>query len=372
MKILYITEDQYSKVHINLCKALVESRDDVCVTYLTFDRKSEDKQLFKEVVDNKKLETIVVPCDFNKILYKYVFWYKKYKKWDLINKYVNISDFDIIYASTAFSDGCVAYEAYKRYGIPFVIAIRGTDVNLYIKKMFHLYRLGIQILLNAKMIVCISEAQKVSLKNSLLYQFLENKIGNKIKVIPNGVDDFWIENQYKNQRRKKCRRFLYIGYFSDNKNVLSIIKAFKKVKKKYTEIELYLVGEKGDQEAIIIEECANNDSIVYYGAVYEKNELVKIIRECDSFIMVSLVETFGLVYVEALSQGLPIIYSANTGFDGMIKDCIVGERCNAKNISDIANAMEQMIINYNNYNYCDLARFCWSNIGRTIITNISK
>lgn len=35
-------------------------------------------------------------------------------------------------------------------------------------------------------------------------------------------------------------------------------------------------------------------------------------------------ETFGLVYAEAMSQGLPIIYTKNQGFDGQFPDGYVG------------------------------------------------
>lgn len=35
----------------------------------------------------------------------------------------------MVYAATLFSEGAVAYRLYKNYSIPYVIAVRATDVN---------------------------------------------------------------------------------------------------------------------------------------------------------------------------------------------------------------------------------------------------
>ena len=50
----------------------------------------------------------------------------------------------------------------------------------------------------------------------------------------------------------------------------------------------------------------------------DKISLINFYKTCDIFIMPSLTETFGLVYVEALSQGLPIIYTKDQGIEKKI------------------------------------------------------
>lgn len=47
-----------------------------------------------------------------------------------------------------------------------------------------------------------------------------------------------------------------------------------------------------------------------------KKQLREAFSISDIFVMPSKPETFGLVYVEALSQGLPILYAKGEGFDG--------------------------------------------------------
>ena len=63
-----------------------------------------------------------------------LFWKHKVNR---ITKYalsnVTISTVDIIHAHTLFSDGAVAYQLWKRHSIPYVVAVRNTDINFYFK-----------------------------------------------------------------------------------------------------------------------------------------------------------------------------------------------------------------------------------------------
>ena len=44
-----------------------------------------------------------------------------------------------------------------------------------------------------------------------------------------------------------------------------------------------------------------------------------IYRENDIYVMPSIIETFGLVYAEAMSQGLPVIYTRGQGLIDNLK-----------------------------------------------------
>ena len=62
--------------------------------------------------------------------------------------------------------------------------------------------------------------------------------------------------------------------------------------------------------------------------------------------MPSFKESFGLVYAEALSQGLPVIYSINEGFDKNFEEGYVGYHTNPLSVTDIADKMELLINNF--------------------------
>ena len=59
--------------------------------------------------------------------------------------------------------------------------------------------------------------------------------------------------------------------------------------------------------------------------------------------MPSYTETFGIVYIEALSQGLPIVHSRGQGVDGLFKADTVSESANPYDPSDIASAISTLL-----------------------------
>ena len=85
---------------------------------------------------------------------------------------------------------------------------------------------------------------------------------------------------------------------------------------------------------------------VKYLGCLEKENLITVYRKADIFIMPSLTESFGLSYVEAMTQGLPVIYTRNQGFDGQFAEGMVGFHVNPKDIEDIYSKILMILLNY--------------------------
>ncbi|MGM0567465.1 MAG: glycosyltransferase, partial [Bacteroidota bacterium] len=67
-----------------------------------------------------------------------------------------------------------------------------------------------------------------------------------------------------------------------------------------------------------------------------KEKLIEEYRRADVFAMPSHSETFGLVYIEAMSQGLPVLYAKNEGIDKLFEDFTVGTAAEHDSPEDIA------------------------------------
>ena len=84
--------------------------------------------------------------------------------------------------------------------------------------------------------------------------------------------------------------------------------------------------------------------------------------------MPSLTETFGLVYIEALSQGLPIIYTKGQGIDGFYKEGYVGFHVDPYNVNDIVKKIIMIDSDYDtlsdNIKKLPLDAFEWNNIAK--------
>lgn len=90
--------------------------------------------------------------------------------------------------------------------------------------------------------------------------------------------------------------------------------------------------------------CQNNVSLL--GRV-DRSQIVDYMDKNQVFIMISKNETFGLVYLEAMSRGCITIASRGEGFDGIIEDGINGFLCEAGNkveLSQIINKIKGMDI----------------------------
>src|SRR5690554_1093997 len=84
---------------------------------------------------------------------------KKRKILKDVQSKVKMQDVDCIHAHTWYSDGGVAYELKKKYNIPYILAIRNSDLNLFWKLPF-LKKYGLEILKNASRVVLISKIYK--------------------------------------------------------------------------------------------------------------------------------------------------------------------------------------------------------------------
>lgn len=366
MKILYITDEENSKVYRNLCKNLALQDVNNYVTLLCVNtRNNEIKDALSET-DNYKEINILSNCNF--ILQRINIFYKIKNKLKLIEHTVDITDYDLIYASTFLSDGGVANKLSKKYKIPYVIAVRGTDTNMYLKKMFHTWYYGKKIIENAELVICISQSIKNNLCNSIAFRLLNYKTKRGIQVLPNGIDEFWIDNAIVNNiaSKKQLRNFLYIGDLGKNKNVKLLIKSFQEARKYIEDLQLSIVGSKGEYQDYVNKISTQENCINYFGPVYDKDKLLKIIRANDAFIMVSHSETFGLVYLECLSQGLSLIYSKGQGIDGMFKN--VGISVNSHNRKEIINAIIEVATNSDKYSLQEnlICQFSWNYVALQI------
>lgn len=258
----------------------------------------------------KDWERLIFPFKHNKILKD-------------IKKKFDCSNFDVYHAHSWFSNGYIAYKLNEKYKIPYIVAIRNTDINIFYKYMICLRNLGHKILNNASKVIFISPAYQKRVLNDLLPQNIAEIIYDKCMIIPNGVDRFWIDNQYSKNNLPLYSniKILYVGNIDKNKNLLTTCKAIELLLKDGVKVEYTIVGRV--QNSKIYQKILSKKYVTYLG---EKNklELLNIYRENNIFIMPSRTETFGLVYVEAISQGLPVIYSKGEGFDGWFSDGEVG------------------------------------------------
>ena len=364
MNVLHISNGYAdSKVHSNLTKAL----DELGLEQTVYCPVREEKFLGKFKFEGNKIDFVYSFCI--KPWYKYVYHYKRWMLYKDMKRRIALDKFDIIHAPSLFSDGGLALKVFKEYGIPYVVAVRNTDINTFIKYLRHTYHTGREIALNATKIFFISKAEMDEFIESDFARSIYSQIKDKIVLQPNGIENYWHENVSHTPR--KGHQVLYIGDFSPNKNVCRVIKAINKLRQidEFADLKFVVVGGGKDRDGSTLKMIESHpDFIEYLGKIYDKEKLASVMKQSAVFVMPSIHETFGLVYLEALSQNLPVVYSKGQGIDGLFDESI-GIRVNALSIEEIGNAIRMILNNPEMYSNKQISftEFDWKIIAEKYI-----
>ena len=310
-------------------------------------------------------ENAVISKVFSK-LDRFTFIAKHKKILEDVQKKTDIKNYDIIHAHSLFSNGYVAYMLYKKYKIPYITAVRDTDVNFFFKKFFFLRNLGLEILQNAQKVIFISPKYCEKALAPYVKDYRNSDIHKKTVVIPNGVDDFWLNNKNTNYCKSEDEeiKVLCVARISKRKNIPLLINACEKLNEKGHNVKLSIVGKVEDKKEF---SKIQKSSIVKYFSPCNKEKLIEYYRENNVFALLSHTETFGLVYLEAMSQGLPVVYTRGQGFDGQLPEGTVGYSSSDKDALEIS---EKILTAYKNRQ--DLSKNCLEDIQKFKWDNITK
>jgi glycosyltransferase involved in cell wall biosynthesis len=301
---------------------------------------------FKNIKHNGGNSNILTVFDkkFN-FFERFIFYRKQHILYKRICKEYSLNEFTIVHAHTLFSAGFSAYLLNKEFGLPYVTTIRNTDINIFYKYMFHLRGVGRTIMNNAQSIIFLSPSYRDFVIDKLVAKKNRQIILDKSVVIPNGIDKYFLDNKFvvKRTTNIKAIKLIYIGGIDSNKNIKTTIKACKLLIDKGYFVTYTIVGKIG---GVKFHKIIAKYNFIDYHPECSKEEVVFYLRNSDIFIMPSVQESFGLVYAEAMSQGIPIIYSKGQGFDGQFDNGVVGY---AVNCFDYRGISDKIIDIYNNY-----------------------
>lgn len=290
---------------------------------------------------------------------------------DEITHTIPIKDVDIVHAHTLFSSGYSAYRLWKQYGIPYIVAVRNTDVNVFLHYMKHLAPIGWATLANASRVVFLSPVYKQIVLSKYIPRHLRSVIEEKSVVIPNGINPLFLSETPARSYDENCIRMIYIGKIMRLKNIDMILRVCDILSSEGKNIHLTLVGQIVEKR---YSDIANSRSYITYSPPITPERVRELLRENDIMLMPSFAETFGLVYAEAMSQGLPVIYTRGQGFDGWFADGEVGYAVSPRNAKEIKQRIADIYMNYPTISErCQQAckQFDWEQIADTY-TDIYK
>lgn len=249
----------------------------------------------------------------------------------------------LVHAHFLYSDGAVALRLHENFGIPYVTAVRNTDLNVFMRLRPDLRGEMHRIASQAQALVFLSPVYREQFLSRIPNAIARN-IADRCHVIPNGIEDLWHETPPPRKSSVSMPlRILYVGNFTTNKNVPRLLEAAARLRARYP-ITVTLVGGGGDGAETVHRLLATTDYSFARAAghVEDRGMLRDIYREHDVFAMPSLRETFGVVYIEALSQGIPVLLSRGQGVDGYFESGTITEVVNPLSVSSIELGLERL------------------------------
>lgn len=270
-------------------------------------------------IKQKKIRILLVPFLFLSLFFHL---------WRMLPNY------DIVHAHWVIPQGIVQSFFEK----PYIVTGHGGDVTSLNKGIFR--RLKIKCLKRAKYVTVVSE----HLKNKIQELVLEIQPD----VIPMGVDISKFGRQYRkenyfNQGDRKV--VLFVGRLAEKKGVKYLIEAMKNIN-----ALLVVVGDGPLREDLKKQAFEIEEKVLFLGAKTHE-ELKVIYASADIFVCPSITakdgdqEGFGLVMLEAMASGLPVVASNSGGITQLIVDEVNGLLCKEKCVDEIADKVKNVLDN---------------------------
>ena len=249
----------------------------------------------------------------------------------------------LIHAHTLFTDGSIALRLSRMTGVPYIVTLRYSDIEAIWKFEPHLRPLGREILSGARRIVFLGEGVKERVLALWFSESERERLRARSAVIPNGIAPAWLDGQPR-ERLGDTVRVGFAGLMNRRKRPLDALAAVHAADARGARSYVLRAAGEGPLEAKVKAALAPGDR--FLGRLHGMDEMKRFYAGCDALLVPSSAETFGMVYLEAMSQGVPVIYTRGQGFDGQFPEGTVGYSAACGDVREQADRLIQIADGY--------------------------
>ncbi|WP_234970377.1 glycosyltransferase family 4 protein [Methanohalophilus halophilus] len=265
-------------------------------------------------------------------------------------------DFDIIHSHFTWSSGYVGAKLKEKYNVPFVVTAHGFDIYLLPFKDEE-WKEKIEYVLN-------SADHIITVSKSNLRCIEKLNVRSPVSQIPNGFNS----NLFYPRDPIKCRKYLNlpldkkiivsVGNLVEVKGHKYLIQSIKSMVESRSDIQCYIVGWGRLDKKLrkLIDKLGLRNHVKLVGGK-PHNEIPYWMNACDLFVLPSLRESFGVVQIEALACGKPVVATHNGGSEEIIVSEDYGILVEPGNYDDLSKKIDlalnkkwdtKSILNYSN------------------------
>lgn len=263
----------------------------------------------------------------------------------LYDQYMKGNKPDIIHAHCCVWAGYAAMKLSGQIGVPYVVTEHATLFQLHRDEINSRNNAIIQqVYQKAARVICVSQA----------FARLIESYRSDIDVVGNVVNcDIFTPPQVSKNHNEI--RFLTVCYMEEEaqlykKGMDILIQSWTEVVKENTNVKLVIGGGGKAVQKVVdwTKEYHVTDSVEFLGTL-NREQVVEQMQMCDCFVLPSRYETFGVVYIEAMACGKPVIAVANGGPDDFVKD--FNGMLIKPDVEELTGAINKMIKRLKVYDY---------------------
>lgn len=224
-----------------------------------------------------------------------------------------------------------------RADCPIVATFHATMPDTAVAKSIELFRIPFarSIFKNIAAMTAVSETAA---------RFVRDWSEQHVDIIPNYVDMNYFAPKADNKRETST--ILYVGRLEKRKGVRYLLKAFAELAERDKTVELIIAGD-GPERAKLETWVEDYEvpRVKFLGAVDEATKL-ELLHKASLFCSPALYgESFGIVLLEAMAAGLPIVAGDNPGYACVMKETGLLSLVDPKDSADFARRLEIMLRN---------------------------
>ena len=267
----------------------------------------------------------------------------------LFEKYIKENGIpDLIHVHSMINAGFIALRLKEKYDIPYLVTVHSTA---FARKLVP------SSVLDALQPVVNEASHNIAVSGE--FKKLLNKIFNTNKwvYVPNIVNDEFFKMQLPKNKKEQFT-FINVCFLDRKKRVDLLINAFAKVFKGQKDIRLKIGGDGSEKNNLIeqAEQLGVSKQIDFLGRL-TRDQVKHEVLSADAFVLSSEYETFGVVLIEALALGKPIIATKCGGPESIISP-EVGYLVEKNSIDDLARAMSDLFENYGQFESEEIREYC--------------
>lgn len=270
---------------------------------------------------------------------------------------------DIIHVHSMLYAGFAAQLISEKYGISYVVTEHSTAFARNLISLDEISSLK-QVVRDAK--VCIAVSNEFS---SLLNKLFEIQ---KWTYIPNIVNDEFISFE-KTLDTEEYFTFITVCFLEKKKRVDLLISSFAKAFKDNKKVRLKIGGDGVlmSELKILAKELGIESQVIFLGKL-SRQQVKEEMALSNAFVLSSEYETFGVVLVEALALGKPLIATKCGGPESIVAP-EVGYLIPKNSEREMTNALLELHQNWNKFDSVQIRQYCLENFSeKAVVEELTK